>query len=310
MQSISISEIRIGARARKDMGDIASLAESIKELGLLQYIGVTKDFELIFGARRIEAFKLLGLENIPARVLDISSIILGEQAENEIRKDFTISERVAIGRKVEEKEGERRGRPSSESIVDPGPQFGVKTRDLAGKQAGFGSGKSYARASDAVDKGIPELVEALDRGDIGIRPAAEIANLPEAEQAKYSEYFTGEKTFKEVQREIRCEELPVDSLVAQIIEDEEAGVLFSSEGEAPEASLPPDHRKIKNPGPEDVTPDPDDIVEKWKREFEKTCADLLARFDGEEELWISKFRDPLNAGAIADEMQRLFDGGI
>ena len=33
-----------------------------------------------------------------ARVVDVSSILAGEYAENEVRKDFTPSERVAIAK--------------------------------------------------------------------------------------------------------------------------------------------------------------------------------------------------------------------
>jgi hypothetical protein len=290
------------------MGDIEGLAESIKELGLLQGIGVTKDNELIFGQRRIEAFKMLGLTDIPARVIDIESILQGEEAENNIRKDFTISERVAIASAKEVEIGKRSGRPSSE-IVALGPQFtpGEKTREIAARKAGFSSATNYRRAKFAVDKGIPDLVEALDRGDIAIRPAAEIANFSEEEQAKFSEVFTGEKTLKEVQQEIGWDnERPVDPLVAQVIEDEEAGIFFPSEAEALEAFLQPDHRKkeiekIRNH--ENDAPDPDDIVEEWKRGFEAIVADLLLLVEGNEDLWISNFRE-LNAGAIADEMTR------
>ena len=38
-----ISEIQLGNRHRKDMGDIEALAQSIQEEGLLQPIGITPD---------------------------------------------------------------------------------------------------------------------------------------------------------------------------------------------------------------------------------------------------------------------------
>jgi ParB/RepB/Spo0J family partition protein len=55
-------------------GDVKSLAESIKAQGLLQPImvfqapGDTKHFQIIFGHRRAEAHRLLGLSSIPAIV--------------------------------------------------------------------------------------------------------------------------------------------------------------------------------------------------------------------------------------------------
>lgn len=47
-------------------------------------------------------------------MIDVPAIVLAEYAENEIRKDFTVSERVEIGKTVKAELkaiGERRGRP-------------------------------------------------------------------------------------------------------------------------------------------------------------------------------------------------------
>jgi hypothetical protein len=46
LKSIPISAIKVGTRHRKDMGDLKSLAESIRLEGLLQPIGVTEKMEL------------------------------------------------------------------------------------------------------------------------------------------------------------------------------------------------------------------------------------------------------------------------
>ena len=57
---INIYEIRIRDRIRKELRDIDDLAESIKEIGLIQPIILTKDNELIAGHRRLLACKKLG----------------------------------------------------------------------------------------------------------------------------------------------------------------------------------------------------------------------------------------------------------
>jgi len=49
---------------------------------------------------------------MPAQVVNLESILLGEYAENELRKDFTKSERYANAKQIEALLGERRGRPS------------------------------------------------------------------------------------------------------------------------------------------------------------------------------------------------------
>ena len=50
----------------------------------------------MFGHRRLEAIKKLGRKTIPAQMINLSSIAIGEYHENELRKDFTPEERVAI----------------------------------------------------------------------------------------------------------------------------------------------------------------------------------------------------------------------
>jgi ParB family chromosome partitioning protein len=97
----AISDIKIGDRFRRDMGDMAALAASINEIGLLHPVVINKNDDLIAGERRIRAFQLNGKTEIPVTVVDIAEIVRGEYAENEQRKDFTFSEAVAIKREIE-----------------------------------------------------------------------------------------------------------------------------------------------------------------------------------------------------------------
>src|SRR5262249_8732968 len=106
-QTFAVNAIVVGERHRKDMGDIAGLAASIGELGLLHDIGITPDGKLIWGERRLHAAKLLGWTEIPVRVrddIDPDDAVRCERAENECRKDFPLSEAVAIKRRLEPRE--------------------------------------------------------------------------------------------------------------------------------------------------------------------------------------------------------------
>lgn len=58
--TVLIEQINVGERFRKDLGDIKSLADSIAELGLLQPIALSENYELVAGQRRLEARKSLG----------------------------------------------------------------------------------------------------------------------------------------------------------------------------------------------------------------------------------------------------------
>jgi ParB-like chromosome segregation protein Spo0J len=64
--TMKISDIKIGARVRKDMGDLASLARSMASpLGLLNPIIVNQDGRLWCGERRLRAAQMLGWDTIP-----------------------------------------------------------------------------------------------------------------------------------------------------------------------------------------------------------------------------------------------------
>lgn len=97
-----ISDIRIGDRVRKDMGDIDALATSIETLGLMHPPGVTPDGLLIFGHRRLQACIQLGMARVPVRIMDVADLLSAERDENQVRKDFTPSEAVAVARAIED----------------------------------------------------------------------------------------------------------------------------------------------------------------------------------------------------------------
>jgi hypothetical protein len=94
-------------------------------------------------------------------------------AENDLRKDFTPSERVEIGMVLEgeiRSQAEKRMKSGVRNPVENFPQSeaGAKTRDLAAKAAGFGNGKKdYFRHSRAVirDPRWPALRLAAKRRD-------------------------------------------------------------------------------------------------------------------------------------------------
>lgn len=98
-----IADIRIGERARKDMGDLSALAASIREHGLIHPPAVTSDGTLIAGHRRILACQQLGMTEIEVRVIDVVDLLSAERDENEVRKAFTPSEAVAVARAIEDK---------------------------------------------------------------------------------------------------------------------------------------------------------------------------------------------------------------
>jgi ParB family chromosome partitioning protein len=71
---------------------------------------------------------------------------------------------VAIAKAIEAAIGKRQGQRTDKGLVENFPQVapGTKTRDVAAEKAGFGNPKTYQQARRVVEKGVAELVEAMD----------------------------------------------------------------------------------------------------------------------------------------------------
>ena len=224
---VYINDIVVKDRYRKDKGDIDALMNSIKELGLLQPIGITKDNILVFGERRLTACFALGWAEIDARVVDVPSIVEGEFSENELRKQFTPSERLSIAEAVDRVVGRRQGtrtdivnfsdkKKQRLSLVQndasgnepdrskelpanwPEVEDGKESRDAVAKLAGFSSTQQMRRTAKVVEDGAPELIAALDAGEVAYSKAADLANLTKPEQVVS---LAGEKADREAREE-------------------------------------------------------------------------------------------------------------
>ena len=135
MKMAAASEIVPGRRHRRDLGDLEALADSIRERGLLHPIVITADNLLVCGERRLRACRdVLGWERIPARVMECETAA-GQFHENEIRKQYTPSERAALVEALRSQGG-----------------AGARVEQAA-MQAGFGSRRGYYRAAQVVERG-------------------------------------------------------------------------------------------------------------------------------------------------------------
>jgi len=206
---VPCEQIQVGERYRKEMGDLEALATSIAREGLLQPVGITEDFRLVFGQRRLVAVRnILKWPTIPARVVRVSSLLAAEHDENEVRKSFTASERTAIASALEQEIGNRQGQRTDRQLQDNCPEVpaGVQTRELAAQKAGFNSYKTYERAKRVVEKAVDEVVAQMDAGDLSISAAAVIAEQPPERQIEIAQLPKEEK--KAEIRKLRRQDLP------------------------------------------------------------------------------------------------------
>jgi ParB-like nuclease domain len=189
----SIAEIVVGARHRRDLGDVASLARSIEQNGLLHPVVIRRDGRLIAGERRLEAYKLLGRTEIPATVVDLEEIASGELAENVDRKGFLPSEIEAIRRTLESAEKAaakaRQGRPGGPRSGKLPEHNGARTRDKLGVFAGV-SGRTVEKiaavvaAAEAEPEKYGRLAEAMDRRGRVDGPYRRLLNMRTAVQIR------------------------------------------------------------------------------------------------------------------------------
>jgi ParB-like chromosome segregation protein Spo0J len=212
LKSIPISEIAIGDRFRQDLGDIPALAKSISDVGLLNPPMVGTDGVLIHGRRRLAAAKSLGWKEVLCVVFDPEDALKAEHDENEIRKSFTQSERVAIAQAIKEKLGNRQGQRTDKEELRQNfgeVQKGHRTDDIAAKAAGFGNAETLRQAEKVVDKGIEPLVHAMDAGTVSINAAAELAKeQPEVQEEVLKQGPKAVKQHAKQKREERKAEKP------------------------------------------------------------------------------------------------------
>ena len=204
LREVACGSIRVIDRHRRKMGDLEVLATSIATEGLLQPIGIAEDNVLVFGERRLLAVRdILKRATIAARVVQVSSIVAGEYAENEIRKNFTSSERVDIGKALEASYGERRGQSNRQNI----DEFkGRRSGDLAAEKAGFGNRTTYEQAKKVVEKAVDEVIAQMDSEQIAVSAAAAIADETPERQREIAAMPPTEQ--REAVRKLRRKDLP------------------------------------------------------------------------------------------------------
>jgi len=93
---LEIEQITVQNRVRANLGDLTTLEQSIRRLGLLFPVLVDQNGMLVSGARRLQACRNLGMTTIPVlrAPIDVGALKLLEVQcdENLCRKPFTAQE--------------------------------------------------------------------------------------------------------------------------------------------------------------------------------------------------------------------------
>jgi ParB-like chromosome segregation protein Spo0J len=277
-----IEDIVVGERLRKDLGELAPLAESIRQRGIICPIAVTPEMELIYGQRRLEAAKLANLDLVPYIVIetpdDDDTYREMEMLENTDRKDFTIEEKVRIVDQTEPKlialkdkikaarirkdsEGAEAAHRELEALLSRGLEAVPGKRAILAEIVGLGErSMQWAReVVHAADQGktpiLRAIVDEMNRTG-AIRPAFDkyLATLPAAPFAKPAKPVAETKSEPVVEQEPEDEQ--DDETEAPSIGRQITGLIDDSDDHAASVKNKPKLKKEKTTGQKTETPKP------------------------------------------------------
>ena len=191
----------------KDDESMQELIHSIEVNGVLNPVIARKteqgDYELISGHRRKHACEVLGIERIPIIVREISrdEAVIAMVDSNLQRENILQSER-AFAYKMKLEALKRQGQRTDLTSRPLGEKLSVEEvadgSDDSARQV-----HRYIRLTELV----PELLEMVDNGRMGFRPAVEISYLQEEEQRDLVETIDTEDCTPSLAQAIRMKEL-------------------------------------------------------------------------------------------------------
>ncbi len=175
----------------RDDEDMEQLVESIKENGLITPIIVRKKddgrYETVAGHRRTRACKLAGLETVRAEIREMSrdeAIIM--MVDSNLQRSVILPSEKAMAYKMRLEAMKRQGQRTDLTSSPLGMKLEKKqSLDVLGESVGESRNQvhRYIRLTEL----IPELVDLVDEGRMGMRPAVELSYLPKEEQKMLAE---------------------------------------------------------------------------------------------------------------------------
>ena len=196
----------------KDDESMQQLIRSIEMNGVLNPVIARKKegerYELISGHRRKRACIALGIESIPIIVRELTrdeAVI--EMVDSNLQREYILPSEKAKAYKMKYEALKRRaGRPSKENLSPLATNLrGQRTDELVGAENG--DSKDQVRRFIRLTELTPELLEFVDEGKIGMRPAVELSYLQEDEMRDLVDFIDNEGVFPSHAQTIRMREL-------------------------------------------------------------------------------------------------------
>lgn len=188
--------------------DMEKLTESIRDNGVINPIIVRKKederYEIISGHRRKHACEKLGIELIPTIVRDVTrdEAIIAMVDSNLQRENILPSEK-AKAYKMKMDAMKRQGARTDLTSRPVGEKLLSVEEVAASANESARQVHRYIRLNELT----PELLDFVDEGKIGLRPAVELSYLQEEEMRDLVDYIDAESTFPSHEQTIRMKKL-------------------------------------------------------------------------------------------------------
>ena len=196
----------------KDDESMAQLVESIRMNGVLNPVIALKidenHYQLISGHRRKHACVLLGIDRIPliGREMTKEEAVI-EMVDSNLQREHILPSEKARAYKMKYEALKRKaGRPSKDNSSPLATNLrGQRTDELVGAENGDSKDqvRRYIRLNELTD----ELLEFVDEGKIGMRPAVELSYLQEDEMRDLVDFIDDEEVFPSHAQTIRMKAL-------------------------------------------------------------------------------------------------------
>ena len=196
----------------KNDESMEQLVNSIRMNGVLNPVIARKiddeHYELISGHRRKHACVLLGIERIPliARELSKEEAVI-EMVDSNLQREHILPSEKARAYKMKNEALKRKaGRPSKENCTPSEHNFeGKRTVEIIGEENG--ESREQIRRFIRLNELTDELLEFVDEGKIGMRPAVELSYLQEDEMRDLVDFIDDEEVFPSHAQTIRMKVL-------------------------------------------------------------------------------------------------------
>ena len=196
----------------KDDESMDQLVESIRMNGVLNPVIALKidenHYQLISGHRRKRACMLLGIDRIPliGREMTKEEAVI-EMVDSNLQREHILPSEKAKAYKMKYEALKRKaGRPRNDNCTPSEHNFeGKRTVEIIGDENG--ESKEQIRRFIRLNELTPELLEFVDEGKIGMRPAVELSYLQEDEMRDLVDFIDDEEVFPSHAQTIRMKAL-------------------------------------------------------------------------------------------------------